>query len=182
MGHQFRYYMTPKDTQEVEQTLLSRVPLAIITRKSFSEKPRVIDSLFFDESDSWPFSLALVRPEDVDQVVMRHVPAQGYWVADVLGSPIIEFDRCRLDGKTLQLARMYYVDGLYGKDDVWIEKSDDFKTFAKKVFSTTKRSLARRDTNYIGADAQAWADAGGTLVESIVNGRVFTEPARIPRK
>ena len=181
MGHQFRYYMTPKDTQEVEQKLRSRVPLAIITRRSFSEKPRVIDSLLFDDGDSWAPSMALVRPEDLDRVVMRYVPAQRYWVVEVWDSPIIEFGRCRFDEKTLLLERMYYVDGFYGKDGAWVEKSDEFKAFAKKVFSTTKRALTRHGTNYIGADAQAWADAGGTLVHMRTPERDFTEPARIPR-
>ncbi|MDC3953623.1 hypothetical protein [Polyangium jinanense] len=167
MGHQSTFYITPKDEADLEQRLRERTDLVILHSRSPTASPRMVDTLsFFENGKPWYF-LYLARPEDLNAVVMRHVPEQGYWRLQDSPSPVVELLRCRLDGKTLSEGRVYYVDKFLGPDKDWVEKSEAFRKWARMVHTTIKKSLKRRDSkyvDYIGEDAQAWVDAGGQLV------------------
>ncbi|TKD12159.1 hypothetical protein [Polyangium fumosum] len=168
MGHQSAFYLTPKDKAELEQRLREKMDFIILLRESPSASPRVVDSLNFSEPDNPWLSKYLARPEDLNEIVMHHVPEQGYWTPDDLFSPVVKCSGCYFDGKILRRGRVYYVDGFYGPDGGWVEKSEAFRKWARMVHTTLKKSLKRRDSKYveyIGADAQAWVDAGGQLVD-----------------
>lgn len=162
MGHQINFYITPKDTADIEQKLRSRVPLTILHSRSPSESPRVLDSLNFEENGQPWLSLYLVRPEDLEHVVMHYVSTQGYWTVEVMPSPVIEFDRCFFDHRILRRGRVYYTDGFYNENDIPTAKSGEFKAWAKTVFSTMKKMMKRLEGStfeYIAPDALAWLHA-----------------------
>lgn len=164
MGHQFTFYITPKDTFNIENLLQQRGAL-ILHSRSATANPRVLDSLNVEENGQpWLF-LFLVRPDDLCRVVTKYIPVQNYWAVDVLKSPAIEFTRSFFDGKILRQGRAYYKDGFYGSDEAWVEKDSAFTKWAKSVFSTIKKTLRRQGTDYIGEDALAWLkSSGGKLV------------------
>ncbi|MRG93614.1 hypothetical protein [Polyangium spumosum] len=167
MGHQSGFYLTPKDKADLEQRLREKTDFIILLDESPTASPRVVDSLNFSEPDNPWWSKYLARPEDLDKITTRHVKTQGYWTVEYLFSPVLEFSGCFFDGKILRRGRVYYVDGFYGPDGGWVEKSEAFRKWARMVHTTIKKSLKRRDSQYveyIGADAQAWVDAGGQLV------------------
>jgi len=158
MGHQVNFYATPTDILELERRIGLLEPRIILHSESPTSQPRIVPSLgVMDGSHRW-LSYYLVRDGDLERVVTRHVPAQKYWVIDVSSSPVVEFRGCYFDGKILRLGRVYYVDGDYGADDAWVEKSESFRTWAKKVLRTTKKALKKRGPDYIGEDALAWLE------------------------
>lgn len=175
MGHQSCFYLTPKDTTELEQQLRKKTDLAILLWRSPTASPRIVDSLnFYEDGKQW-FGLYLARPEDVDAIVMDYVDTQQYWTLEYSPSPVVEFSCCSFDGKRLREGRVYYVDKFWNPEHGWEEKGESFRKWAKMVHSTIKKSLKRRDSKYIeyiGADAAAWVDAGGTLETS--DGRPVT--------
>ncbi len=172
MGHQFSFYQTAKDIAAMEQRLRKRTEFVIFTYTSECASPHVVSSLNAEENGRRITSYYLARPEDMGSIVMHHVPEQGYWTVDEQASPVIELGTCFFDGQILRSSRAYYVDGFYGPDDQWITKrmkSEEFRKWAKVIFSTIKKTLKRLDPNskfveYIGEDAAAWHAAGGKLV------------------
>jgi hypothetical protein len=110
--------------------------------------------------------LFLVRPEDLDRVVTQHVAVQGYWVVDVLRSPVIEFQRCFFDGKELRRGRAYFVDKYYDSSDALIQKPETFRKWAQTVLRAIRQSLERKGSDYIGYDAKQWLSTGkGALID-----------------
>lgn len=169
MGHQTHFYITPTDTAELEKRLRERTGCLILHSRSASASPRIVGSLnFYENGEQW-YDLFLARPEDLDAVVTDYVSTQGYWTVEESPSPVIEFSCCSFDGKTLKGGRVYYNDRFVPRGgDKWVEKPESFKKWAKMVHTTIKKSLKRRDSKYveyIGADAQAWLDSGGQLVD-----------------
>lgn len=166
MGHQVNFYISPTDTVLLERTLRKSFPLVVVHDRSASRAPRVVDSLDVEEDGKPWLYLYLARPDDLDELVMQHVPAQGYWALDVIKSPVIEFNRCFFNDQILRRGRVYYVDGFYGSDKTWVEKSESFRRWARSILSTTKKSLKRHGSDYIGHDALSWlGSSGGKLVQ-----------------
>ncbi len=164
MSHQVNYFLTLSDFQAVFERIKKAGPVLVLSSRSPSSSPLVVTeqdlmggtrSLFFK----------LVRPEDLPLVITEHVPTQGYWVVDEQKSPVIEFGRCYFDDKILRRNRLYYTDGDYDATGAWIEKSDEFKTWAKAVFRATKKGLTCLKHVYsgwyIGSEAQQWVETRG---------------------
>jgi hypothetical protein len=110
-----------------------------------------------EDGQPWLFC-HLVRESELVDVVTRHVPAQGYWIVDVVKSPVIEFNGCYFNGKILRRGRVYYVDGFYGADNTWVEKSEAFRLWAAGVLKTIKKVLKKNGSEYIGETALAWLE------------------------
>jgi hypothetical protein len=164
VGHQVNFYLDPVDTEWVEQKLRAVAPFAILHSRSSGPEPRVVGSLDCTEGGKPWLYFYLVQPQDLQRVVTRHVPAQGYWTVDVLRSPVVELNRSFFNGQILRRGRVYYVDGFYGPDGSTVEKEEQFRTWAKSLLSTTKKALKRHGSDYIGPNAEAWlASSGGRL-------------------
>ena len=92
---------------------------------------------------------------------MNYVAAQKYWTFESFHSPLLEYQRCFFDGRVLRRGRLYYIDGAYGDKDVWIEKSEEFKKWAKSIFSAAKKTLAHEEGFYFGPGALVWMKKEG---------------------
>lgn len=165
MGHQVNFHAAPQDIGDIEAAIRKLEPMAVLHDRSPEARPRVLPSLRFEEDGQPLLFYFLVRESDLSQVVTRHVPAQGYWSVDGLRSPVIEFNSCYFDGRVLRRGRVYYVDGFYGEDDVWVDKQQSFRTWANAVLKATKKCLRKRGSDYIGPAAAEWlAQGDGELV------------------
>ncbi len=108
----------------------------------------------------------LVRPEELPDVVTRHVPAQNYWTIDVIRSPVIELNRSFFDGQILRRGRLYYTDSFYDEHDALAYKSEPFRAWAKSVVARVKRTLKRQGGDYVGPIAEALVAVGEARLES----------------
>ena len=169
MGHQINYYLTPRDVETIEQRLRQRTDFVIFLEESKSATPCAAGSLNVEDNVCRALHYCLARPEDMDAIVMRHVPEQGYWTFQVTPSPAIELGTCYFNGQILRRSRVYYVDGFYGPGGDWVVKSEEFRKWAKSVLAIVRKSVkpylrTGSLTEYIGEDAAKWHAAGGKLV------------------
>lgn len=165
MTKQVNFYVTPEDTSLLEDKLRHIDSLVVLHSRSSNSKPHELDSLDYVENGQQWLYFYLVRQDDFDSVIMRHVPAQNYWTVDVVKSPVIEFNRCFFDGKILRRGRIYYINKFYGTNDELLEKPEPFQIWAKSIFNTTKKSLDKVNSDYYGRNAKAWISSGGTLAQ-----------------
>ncbi len=121
---------------------------------------KVLD--YVENERRWLY-LFLVRPEDMERVVTSDVSEQQYWEVDVLRSPVVQFNRSFSNGAILRSGRLYYVDGYYGEDGVWLEKDSAFRGWAKRTLATAKKFLRRCERDYVGPDTLKWLQEGGEL-------------------
>ncbi len=164
MSHQVNYFLTPSDMQAVFERIKKAGPVLVLSWRSPSPSPLVVHEQDLMSETKW-FSFHLVRPDDLPLVVCRHVPTQGYWVVDEQKSSVIEFGGCYFDDKILRRDRMYYTDGDYDANGTWVEKSDEFKKWAKAVFRAAKKGMTCLKHVYsgwyIGPEAQQWVETRG---------------------
>ena len=80
---------------------------------------------------------------------------------DVIRSPVVEFNSCYFDDTVLRRGRVYYVDGFHDDKGHWVEKSAGFRTWAKAVLNSVKKTLMKHGSDYIGLEAAAWVKSGG---------------------
>lgn len=158
MSHQINFYLTPSDVEALEIKLGNAEQYVVLHSRSKTNHPFALNRLDYVEGDkSWLY-FYLVRPEDVNSVVMRNVPTQDYWTVDVVKSPVVEFNKSFFDGKILRRGRVYYTDSYYDANGGLQSKGDEFIAWAKKMLNVTKRNLQKVNTNYIGLDAKAWLE------------------------
>lgn len=161
MGSQVNFFLTPGDTARLEAVVRLVQPFVVLHSRSPTPSPRQLANVDFVEGgEQWLF-FHLVRPEDVGAVVMRHVPAQGYWTVDVLRSPVIEFNGCFFDSRTLRRGRVYYTPSFFDADGALVQKPQEFLAWSKSLFAAVKKNLKRRGTEYVGTEAEAWTASGG---------------------
>jgi len=128
--------------------------------------PRQIKGFdFIEDGKPWLY-FYLVQPDKVDDVVMIHVPEQGYWTVDVHRSPVVQFNQCFFNGETLRRGRVYYIDKFYGPDKELVIKPEAFKKWAKAVFSAVRKVLKKHGSDYSGKEAEDWLiSSGGKLAQ-----------------
>ena len=164
MGRQINFYLIPGDIDALAMELLKAEPYIVLHSRSASASPREVGSLdVLEKGHPWLY-FHLVRPPDKNSVVMREVPAQGYWTVDVLRSPVIEFTRCYFDGHILRRGRMYYDAKYYGEKGDLVSKSDNFLEWAKIIFSKTKKNLINTNSDYVGHGTRKWMEVSGSRI------------------
>ncbi len=158
MGRQVRFFLTPTDVAWLVDQLRALGELRVLHTPAREPVPRAVDGL--EPRGEGSRDLHLVQPGLVDQVVMTHIPAQQHWVVDEQRSPVIELSPGGFDGTVLREGRLYYVDGFYGPGELWQDKPESFRTWARSVLARTRKLLKRRGDWYIGPDTEQWHARG----------------------
>jgi len=166
VGKQVNFFLLPSDLISLEVEIARVGPFEVLHSRSRSIEVRRLGAINPNKAGEDWLHLFLVRPDDVEQVVTQHVPAQGYYSVDALRSPAIEFQRCFFDGKELRRGRAYFVDKYYNSKGALIQKPEPFRKWAQSVLGVIRRSLERQGHDYIGRDAKQWLSTGeGILVD-----------------
>jgi hypothetical protein len=153
MGRQIRLLLTLEDADNLFATFHKGCHSGVVHARSPNPRPRVLNSVTFQEAGQpWLFYY-LVNPEDVDSITMREVPAQGYWVVDSLRSPVIEFTKSFCDNKSIRAGRLWY-DVKYYEGDNLLQKSQSFQSWASQIFKVARNTLTKRDNYFLGAQAE----------------------------
>ncbi len=170
MGHQASYYVTQSDTIALEARLRERFEFVILPWRSKLATPQVLNSLYLEEDGKPMFSFYVVRPEDLNSVVMDYVQTQKYWTVETDPSPVIKMNGSSFRDNTFRAGRVYYVDGFYGADGQWTLKSEEFRKWARSFLSAVKKSLKRvepfpRCIEYAGEEAAALLASGTVTIK-----------------
>lgn len=161
MGKQINFYMTPEDICDLENLIFNIEETIILSDRSNNFLPRISNSLTCDEYGQMQLFYYLARKKDLENIFMKHVSEQNYWAIDAVRSPVIEYTGCFYDGRILAPGRIYYIDKYYSDSGEIIEKSHDFKIWAKSVFRQTRKVLLKQEGNFrfIGKKAKALLEA-----------------------
>jgi hypothetical protein len=143
LGRQIQLYLTPSDLVRHEAVLREKVEFVALHYRSDGPYPSMAPSFEVEEMGNTWLTLFLVRPDDIDALQFREVPAQKYWTVDVLNDPVIEFSRPYFDGSLMRRGRLYYQPGFYNKDDAWVEKPKAYLEWADRIFRATRKVLHR---------------------------------------
>jgi hypothetical protein len=141
MGHQINFFLGPNDHAELEMRLRKVGELVVLHDRSPTPESRQVETTNFTEDGKQWLFLCLVAPSDLSAVRTREVAAQGYWSVDDLRSPVIELTRCYYNGEILRRGRLHFVDGYYGAQDQWVEKPEEFKAWAMRLFAAARKTL-----------------------------------------
>jgi len=155
MGRQCTLFLTPADMQRLEADLANQaVPLIIAGRLRCNELEFQSHLSIRRMGDEW-LTLYLTRPEDLEQIRLLETTDQGYWHVDSLRSPVVEFCRCYYGNGILRCGRLFFDTGYYDNTGHWIDKSDQFLTWADAVLAQARRTLYYDKTlqSYFGTDA-----------------------------
>ena len=114
MGHQVNFFLLPSDLPTIEDAIRKTGDVCFLSDRTPTAEPTGLETLALDLTDTggFPLHAYVARREDLGNVTMRHVPAQGYWLIDSTRSPVIELDRCFFDGSVLKRGRMYFATDL----------------------------------------------------------------------
>lgn len=156
MGHQVNFYLAPQDLVLLETRFRKIEPMFVLHSRSLTSAPQIVESAgSIDDPKPWLYYF-LVRIHELDEVVMRHVPAQGHWTVDVVSSPVVELTRSFFDGRILRRGRLYYVDSFYGANEVLVTKPLAFRGWAESLLGATRKLLMKHGRDYIDRHAHAW--------------------------
>src|SRR3954463_7765171 len=105
MGHQIALYLSLQDARDLERELLQPEEDVILKDRSRGPYPNCVSSTdLVEEGNRWYF-FYFAKRADLDLIVTREVPTQGYWTVNELYSPVIEFGLGRFDGEVLRSGR-----------------------------------------------------------------------------
>ncbi|MBL8213735.1 MAG: hypothetical protein JNK87_23655 [Bryobacterales bacterium] len=168
MGRQIQIYFSPEDVRMFENAAKEQLGGVVLAHRQPASQAESIRSTVSKNADGvWSFGY-LVRAQDLGGVVLRHIPAQGYWVVDETRSPVVELDGGFDDGTILRRGRLYFQKGFYGENGQWIDKPQIFLEWAEEILKLAKK-LSRRDQKleaYVGPSAVQKQSSGCVLVAS----------------
>lgn len=153
MSHQLSFRATPKDLFVLETEFMRAHGCTCLAWRSPVPVPRQLSSFSSYEPGVDDLTVFLTSSDTLDEVVLRHVAAQGYWTVDTLRSPVLELGRCFIEGNALRRGRLYYADGYYGASREWVLKPERFRQWATSLLKTARRVFRRVDGEYVGAEA-----------------------------
>jgi hypothetical protein len=166
VGRQIQIYFSPDDVRALESAAQERLGTVVLPHRHPTERASPASSTVIENEAGIRSFGYLVRPQDLGAVVLRHIPAQGYWVVDATRSPVVELDGGFADGKILRCGRLYFEKGFYAENGSWVQKSEGFLRWAEEVLKLAKQ-WSRRDSKldaYVGKSAKEKQSSGWLLV------------------
>jgi hypothetical protein len=164
MSRQVNFFLTPADQAALMAQFAGVGEFALIDGIAPDRRPQLRSTAENRQMGVERLTIYLVRPQDVDAVVLNDVKGQPYRVVDVMRSPVIEFDRCYQAGNLLRRGRLYFVTGYY--DEQTLAKKDHaFVDWADAFLKKARRSLKKDQFFHFGAEALKLKEAGAELAD-----------------
>jgi hypothetical protein len=126
MGRQIALYLSLQDAKDLQRQLLRPDEDVVLKDRSRGPFPNCVSSIDLIENRNRWYFFYFARREDLDSIITREVPTQGYWTVNQIFSPVIEFGLGRFDGKILRSGRLYYIHSYYNEKKILVGKSADF--------------------------------------------------------
>jgi hypothetical protein len=159
LSHQVSFYATKEDVVSIEAGIRGIGPMVILHDRSLDGRPRVVDSLDYEQGGERWLYFFLVRPEHLAQVELRQVPLQDYWSIDATSAPVVEFHLPFYSEEVMRRGRAYFVDSYYAADGTLVQKSSEFSSWAKQVLAAVRKTLVKQGANYIGLGAKGMLES-----------------------
>jgi hypothetical protein len=161
MGHQVNFYLTEADQKELS-SLFDEVEGISAFLEPIRDTKLVQNSAeTFSQWRVGQHRVCLFLWEQRDSLNFEKLGSQKLFFNDCVENNIVQFDRCIHNNKSIQIGRLYYVSKYPGDDGYLVEKSPEFVSFAKRLFSITKKFCGKpTDGEYFGPRAKLLVGKG----------------------
>ena len=157
---QINFYILPDELEQLERVIASVEPVAILTERSPTRRPRIVQSLREVEGDRTLLFYYLARRSDVAKIETEHIDNLGHWVIDALAAPVIEVTTCAKDGILLRRGRIYYPSLRFASG----ARSPEFLMWSRRIFAKVRKHLTRHAEGYLSSGAVEFTRKGGKLI------------------
>ena len=165
MGRQINFYLHPNDYQEFENLLKATGDIIFLPYFHYDGKVRTIDTTIPVDIRKEGERIYLVRRQDLKQIELEHIEKFGYWLLADNRLPVVHYDRCGFDNEKIIRGRLYFQPS-FVKDMQWVNKSEDFVSWADNTIKAARRKLKRYKfdmggwgfSEYVDKYAKGWLD------------------------
>ncbi|MCZ6676644.1 MAG: hypothetical protein O7E52_05270 [Candidatus Poribacteria bacterium] len=165
MGRQINFYMAPNDEKALLDYMLSKENIAIIGQPSPTNQPRILKDFNLTVSDEtlW-LTVYLWNRDTTQQVFMKAVKAQGYYLVDFFKSEVVQWGRCYLDmeKKILRRGRLW-LEAYHFEGDQPIKKNEAFIRWFERLQRWVRKNYTKSEEDpgcYVGREALLLKDYG----------------------
>lgn len=165
MGRQIQLYLVPEDVKSLEAVLRQR-HVQLVAWSSPDASPSILNTSVTRNEHGFRSHCYLVRPHDVENLQLEHVPERGYWTISPYCPQVIEFNGGFFDGKMLRRGRLFYQTEYLDANGLWVKNPEDFTKWAESISRLVKKRFKRDPVfdAYLGDSAREWlATTAGKL-------------------
>jgi hypothetical protein len=167
MGRQIMFYLSGRDYIELENELLGVDGTVILSHRFSGPFPECSKSIDVIDNGQRIYFFYLALKSDLNLIITREVPTQGYWTVDDLRSSVIELSRGRVEQDLITRGRLYYNESYFDGDGKSVKKNADYLAWSKRVLAKVRRSLTydQEHLAYVGRDAGELSRGGVKLIQ-----------------
>jgi hypothetical protein len=170
---QINFYLAQDDIKRIENYIKDN-DLLLIGKPSPEKKILFADSLLSEYSGIHKLRghKYIVRPEDVDLVILKYINAQNHFVIDVMNSPVVEIWCSNITDESKKPDRIYYIkDALLKNPSRTIPKSPEFLKMADDLFRWFRNNFKNSklpgfEKDIVSPAVAEWVQSGGRLIRN----------------
>ena len=174
MGKQVGFYMTLADERAfLENVRQEHGPLTAILSPS-KERLEVVEAL--SVAGNVHKDIVICLATTLNDIIVKHYPAQGWYCVDVMNSEVIQFGRCAMKQGWLAPGRLWFDERtMTGR------KSEEFCAWANRLIAWFRRSYQRTDERncFVGPQAAGLSARGLLKLGPPMEGIPLEEAKRI---
>lgn len=161
MSRQFSFFLTGRDAELFEAAILEDGQTVFLRDRPLSATPqRLTTAAASNVGGEWPRVL-LARDSDADAVVFTPIRSRLDFSSNTSSQPIIEFDRCLTNAKSIVAGRLYFTASYFKDGHQRAEKSTEFVRWADDLFRRCKKRLKHLGLGYYAGPAALSAHLSG---------------------
>lgn len=165
MGRQINFYLHPDDYQDFEDLIKKTAEILFLPYYHYNNKISTVVTTIPVDLKKDGFRIYIVRKQDFGQMRLEHIEKFGYWLIADNHLPVLHYDLCRFENGKLMRGRLYFQPS-FVRDMQWVNKSEDFVSWADSIIKTARRKLkkykfdigGREFSEYVGKHAAEWLD------------------------
>ena len=160
-GRQFSFFLAPRDQLSFENALRATGDIAFCLPRSQSPKLEECESTLITEFGEVSLRVIIARAVDLPTIKLREIKGRNEYSCDVIGQPIVEFDRSFVSLQSISAGRFYRIDKYWDDAGNLESKSPEFIEWAERLYKAAKKSLIKVEQGcYAGAEALELRKAG----------------------
>ncbi len=136
------FYLHPDNYREFEDLLKATGDIIFLPYFHYDGKVQTVDTTIPVDFRKEGTRIYLVRQQDLKLMELDHIEKFGYWLIADNHLPVLHYDRCGFDNDKIIRGRLYFQPS-FVKDMQWVNKSEDFVSWADNVIKIARRKLKK---------------------------------------
>ena len=179
MGRQVNFFLHSDDQADFDKLLKSFGELVLIPYYHYDNVVSTVSDTILIDPRKDGTRIYLVRPENLQDIKLKHIEKFNYWLVDETSLPVLHYDRCVTKDNEILSGRLYFQPQFVSNGN-WCNKSDIFVNWADHIIKTVRRKLKKHQlkmgdyliSELLGEKTKMWAEqnnavlkpGGGTLM------------------